>query len=356
MKDKILVLGTLGAAPEWLQILPLGKVELRDSRQPFEVTAADLEAIIQKFQADGVDLVVDYEHQSLSGNKAVAAGWITELQARGDGLYARVEWTRDAVAHIDGKEYRYYSPVLQMAPNTRRPQKLMHVGLTNVPAIKNLAPLLAAKFGGEGEPEVLMLKDPPEKMSGPQKQEEATAMFKNLILKLGLTPEATEAEVLALVDSREQEAVALKQLVAALPEIATVLGLEANATISQIKGTVLALKQGQDELAGLKGKVLALETESSEAKAEAAVSEALKARKITPAEREFALKHARRDLAEFRAWVAAKPEVVPGNLNLPRSGPGAGGVDAEELAMCCLMGIKPEAFKITKDTLAQEGR
>lgn len=157
----IYVCATGGQAPEWIQILPLGKVALRDSREPFEVSQADLATIIAKFKADGLDVVIDYEHQSLSGDKAVAAGWIKELQARDDGLYGRVEWTKTARQHIEAHEYRYYSPVLKMAPKTRHPEELLHAALTNTPAMTKLAPLLAAKFdGGESQIMVLAAADP----------------------------------------------------------------------------------------------------------------------------------------------------------------------------------------------------
>src|SRR5512139_4138080 len=135
------------ALPEWIRLLPLGQVELSDSREPFEVDAASLAAMVAAFRSRGVDLVIDYEHQSLQGERAPAAGWIKDLEARPDGLWARVEWTRQARQYLLSKEYRYFSPVLRLDPATRRPTALMHLGLTNVPAIKHLPPLVA-KWGG----------------------------------------------------------------------------------------------------------------------------------------------------------------------------------------------------------------
>jgi phage I-like protein len=131
------------ALPEWIRILPLGQVELSDSREPFEVDEASLSSMVAAFRSRGVDLVIDYEHQSLQGERAPAAGWIKDLEARPDGLWARVEWTRQAQEYLLSKEYRYFSPVLRLDPATRRPMALMHLGLTNVPAIKRLPPLVA---------------------------------------------------------------------------------------------------------------------------------------------------------------------------------------------------------------------
>ena len=139
------------ALPEWIRVLPLGTVELSDHREPFMVDDASLRSMAADFHSRGVDLVIDYEHQSLQGERAPAAGWIKELEARGDGLWARVDWTQQARDYLEKKEYRYFSPVLRLDPETRKPVALMHMGLTNVPAIKHLRPLVA-RWGGKPPP------------------------------------------------------------------------------------------------------------------------------------------------------------------------------------------------------------
>jgi hypothetical protein len=121
-----------GQAPEWVRLLPLGDVPLGDDREPLWVDQEALAAMVAHFQARGLDLVVDYEHQTLSGSKAPAAGWIKELEIRiagetpapQDGLYARVEWTATAEKHLAAREYRYFSPVLRLEDKTRRPLAL----------------------------------------------------------------------------------------------------------------------------------------------------------------------------------------------------------------------------------------
>jgi phage I-like protein len=352
----IVPLEMAGQAPEWLRILPLGKVQLRDGRQPFEVDADSLNAIVNNFKAGGVDLVVDYEHQSLGPDKAPAAGWIKDLEARSDGLYARIDWTAVALQHIEAGEYRYYSPVLKMDPETRRPAALMHAALTNVPAIQGLAPLLAAKYGGEGEPEFVFLRSQAE-TPAPQQQEEATAMLKQLILKLGLKPEATEAEVLALVETRVLEAVALKAQAEALPEIALDLGLDKTATSAQIKGAVLALKQGQDHLTTLQTEVAALKAENAQAKAAAAVDEAMQAGKLQPSQTEWALEYASRDLEGFKVFVEKSPKIVPVGEAFKISqdrGAGPDGLTPDELAVCKQLNLTPAAFKAQRQA-QQEG-
>ena len=70
------------ALPEWIRVLPRGVVELSDHREPFMVDEASLMSMAADFRSRGVDLVIDYEHQSLQGERAPAAGWIKELEAR----------------------------------------------------------------------------------------------------------------------------------------------------------------------------------------------------------------------------------------------------------------------------------
>ncbi len=148
MTPQALLLREAEPLPEWLRLLPRGPVELVDGREPLEIDEEALARIVAAFQARGVDLVVDYEHQSLKGGRAPAAGWIKELSAREDGLWARVEWTPAARDYLRNREYRYFSPVLRLNPESRRPEALLQVALTNVPAIRGLPPLVA-KFQGE---------------------------------------------------------------------------------------------------------------------------------------------------------------------------------------------------------------
>jgi phage I-like protein len=430
MKNSLLVysLAAQGQPAEWVRILPEGKVALRegDSRQPFEVTAAAMNLMVQRFRDNKIDLVVDYEHQSLGPGKAPAAGWIKDLEARADGLYARIDWTATALQFLREGEYRYYSPVLMVDPKTRQPFDLKSMALTNTPALNgaHLAPLLAAKYGDEGEVEILDLRDfntgerkraaeegsalpdgsfpikdradisnaihdygraqdkaaaqkhiiarakalncmdllPADWPGSTKKSEEATAMLKDLILKFGLKPEATEAEVLAQVDSREQEAVALKAQVAALPEIATALGLSkpAEATPAQIKGAVLALKAGQDQLTTLQSEVAVLKAETAQDKAETAVAAALTAGKITPPQRAWALKYAGDDPAGFASYVATATKVVPVHepLKVKLEGGQETVLAPEEAVICKAMSLTPEAFKAqqVKEQAQKEAR
>lgn len=144
--------------PEWIRILPLGEVKLGDGRKPFRVTEASLAGIVEAWRQRGNDMVIDYEHQTVRGQEAPAAGWVKEMVIKPDGLWGRVEWTARAEEYLARKEYRYFSPVVEL-DDERVVRDLLHVALTNVPAMANLTPLVLAadrekngleaeKFGG----------------------------------------------------------------------------------------------------------------------------------------------------------------------------------------------------------------
>lgn len=124
-----------GTAPEWVHLLPEGKMTGRDGRS-FEL--ADAPGLLLAFQSSGVDLPVDYEHQNdrpeakLSG-PVPAAGWIKELKADESGLWGRVEWTATAREMIARKEYRYLSPSFLFHPKTRQILRLNGAGLVHNP-------------------------------------------------------------------------------------------------------------------------------------------------------------------------------------------------------------------------------
>lgn len=321
--------------PEWIRLLPVGKVDLVDGRPPVEVDRESLTALVAEFEARGVDLVVDYEHQSLQGGRAPAAGWIKELEARDDGLWARVEWTAQAQEYLRQKEYRYFSPVLRLDPETRRPLALMQVALTNVPAMKGVAPLVA-KYGGEasalnGEVSATGGEDgrnlPVEERKG----------------RPGPAPEASEKALW-------REARELFQ------ELAAALGLAEGAGVAQVKDSLLALKAGAAQAEALKAELETLKARLAEEQTNRTVGEALKAGKISPAQKGWALDYCRRDPEGFRAFVAGAPQVVPVGVSLDLA-PGAqtakGQLTPEEMAVCRAANLSPEEYLKAKKEMHQ---
>lgn len=66
----------VGGAPEVISVLPFGHVV--SQKGEFDVDEESLAAMKEQIAQRGVDLVVDYEHQTLTGERAPAAGWVKE--------------------------------------------------------------------------------------------------------------------------------------------------------------------------------------------------------------------------------------------------------------------------------------
>ena len=309
-----------GQAPEWVRLLPLGDFPLGDDREPLWVDQEALAAMVAHFQERGLDLVVDYEHQTLSGHKAPAAGWIKELEAREDGLWARMEWTATAQDHLAAREYRYFSPVLRLEDKTRRPLALLHAALTNTPAINGLTPLVAKRQ---------IPPDPPLEKGG----------------NYGLAGQQGEG----------LKSDSLKHL----QDLAVLLGLPENAGASRVRGAVLALKGNLEHLQGVQEELAALKEELATRTVQEEVEAAIASGKIQPCQRDSALRYARQDLEGFRSYVEnALPQAPLGRLNLspnPRGDRSAGeGLTPQQILICQKMGVSPEAFKAQETYLKRE--
>lgn len=115
MKDFFILKGgdvELTGVPETIAVLPLGHVV--SSKGEFDVDEGSFQAMKAQIAQRGVDLVVDYEHQTLKGVEAPAAGWVKELKLEGGSIVAVVEWTPRGAEYLKNKEYRYLSPVVNV--------------------------------------------------------------------------------------------------------------------------------------------------------------------------------------------------------------------------------------------------
>ncbi len=198
-----------------------------------------------------------------------AAGWIKELQAREDGIWARVEWTPRAAELLAHKEYRYLSPVFRYRAKDGVATELTGAGLTHNPN-----PYLTAAASRK-ETETMPLPDKPAAL-------------------LGVPADCTEEQALAacqrLIDAREAAH-------AREPDPAQYV-------------PVAMHKRVADELARLQAEIARRE-------AEAAVEAAMSARKVSPGLKDWTLAYASRDLEGFKAFAAAVPEIVPSSNPSP---------------------------------------
>ena len=189
---------------------------------PWHLSAEAAQAIIRLAAGRSTDIALDYEHQTLyaekNGKPAPASGWLDprSLEWREDGLYGAITWTAAASAAIDANEYRYLSPVFPYDANGV-PLDLLHLALTNTPAIDEGAAQLAAA-------RMSVTNDTPE--------ETDTVDREQLIAALGLAKEATDEQITTAI-------AALKAAKADADAFRTELGANADAKPAE---AVAALK------------------------------------------------------------------------------------------------------------------
>lgn len=122
--------------PNEIKILPVGTVN--SEKGNFIVDKEAYEAMKAAMQRRGVDIVVDYEHQTLKDCQAPASGWVKELIYTPDAIVAKVEWTSRAKEYLENKEYKYLSPVVLTRKKDRKAIVLHSLALTNTPAINGM--------------------------------------------------------------------------------------------------------------------------------------------------------------------------------------------------------------------------
>lgn len=134
------------APPDAFRIFTAGKVVT--SKGTFLFDDASASAVMADYAEHGNELMVDYDHASLSAMAvdpalaSRAAGWFS-IELRAGELWAvNVRWTEPAALALSRKEWRYMSPAFQTEGD--RIVSLMNVALTNMPATRRLQPLMAA--------------------------------------------------------------------------------------------------------------------------------------------------------------------------------------------------------------------
>lgn len=217
-----------GTPPEWIKVTPRGATGTRDGRQ----YTFNPETLVSRFKADGVDVPLDMDHglalRATQGERIDAVGYATALEARPDGTYAKVNWLDGGKAALSARTHRYISP--SFFPDTAGNAVWLHsISLVAAPAIG--MPALAALGAGSGSPSTI-----------------AEA--------LGLEASADDATCLATLAAIRSEFVPLS------------LFNDTVATLNAANGTIAELR-----------------TAERRNRVETLIGDALKARKIVPAQR-----------------------------------------------------------------------
>lgn len=168
---------------------------------------------------------------------------------------------------------------------------------------------------------------------------EGGATMKLIMKSLGLAENATEAEAVVALNARDTKGAA-----AAAP-VGELLALTGKATASEALGVVQGWKLGAEQTAALSARVATLEAEQTEREVAAVVAELLSAGKLTPAQKEFALKLGRTDFAQLKAFAEVAVKVVPFGAAHREPGRAPGVADMGDRKWEALSGKQKAALK-----------
>lgn len=198
--------------PKWCQLFPMGTHHNGGwPKAGVTVDKAFCDTMVANWKKiGGPELVVDYFHKTNDENapnsERVAAGWMQQLEARADGLWALIRWTEKARDHIRADELRCLSPEFALNgldPHSGKPQgpTLICAGLLTNPAFKEMPRVAANAVTDPAAPNPAV---PEQAMTRAQ----IDAMLKAAGITLAAT--ATDAEAAAALSKHVTDTAALK--------------------------------------------------------------------------------------------------------------------------------------------------
>lgn len=135
--------------PDWVQLSPHG--DFPHARGTQRVTPEVVARVVREFDSlaaklerlfGGLPFYIGHPDLPTAAPEAdrKAYGWITQLEARPDGLFARVKWSDPGLELLRQGHYKYLSPLWEAAPagvergrQIYHPERLVSAGLTNTP-------------------------------------------------------------------------------------------------------------------------------------------------------------------------------------------------------------------------------
>ena len=130
-----------GDRKQWVRYMPSGTFATRDGRGPWTLTDPESVVSASFSYSAGQPIPVDYDHALMAASEvrtpAPAAGWITELAVKPDGIWGLTEWTPKAAAQLAAREYRFVSPTFKHTTDGIV-LCLWSAALTNQPALTAL--------------------------------------------------------------------------------------------------------------------------------------------------------------------------------------------------------------------------
>jgi len=334
-----------------LQILPAGEFRATDGRptdvKAWYIDAAIAASIIAEVSARQNRLVIDYEHQTLlaaeNGKPAPAAGWFKQLEWReGDGLYAiGVEWTDAAKAHIEAKEYLYFSPVFSYSKKTGAVESVLLGAITNNPALDGMSEVAVAAASK------LLTNTESLTMDLDELLERLRWMF-NLPTLATADDILTEVnKAVDLIKADNATAAASFNLIAHLSaQHQSIASLTAQIeTPDPAKFVPLSVMQE------MQTQLTALNKQINDGEVEDLVTVALSSSRLLPAQEPWARELGAKDIAALKSYLdTAQPIVALTGTQTGGKIPDADGITGltdSQLAVCKQMGVSPEDYKKT---------
>jgi phage I-like protein len=269
------------------------------------------------------------------GLDAPAVGYVTEMEERESGIWARVDWTARGRELLADRAYWGISPVIQFDKKSRRVRAIARAALTNDPAVANLSPLSTKE----------------------------NAMFLSKVAEmLGLDPEAGEDDILAALEKRLADPDDAAPL-AALSRIGAAMGLEGDdlslgELVSAARGLRAAGGEQGEALAALQTEVAELRSAEKRRAASAFVEAAIRDRRAgVAAERETYVALHMENPGRAEKLVAALPKLGETHTGGPAPDPDvSGALGADHTRLAEMLGIDPEKYKarLDADAKAQE--
>jgi phage I-like protein len=328
------------APPEWVMLIPAGEFSGRDGRGPFRLVNAG--RVIAATEALGLTagVPIDYDHATdfaaPKGRPAPAAGWIRKLEERDGALWGRVDWTPHGAKAITSREYRYISPVFQYSPDGDV-TRLLRAGLTNNPNLYLTA--ISARAAGVVAPH-------------PEGSNAMDTLLQQLCDLLGLDDDSSPEDVLDAVralsegvgDDDDDDGEGDGAQGDDCADGGDVDAMRAGAGADPAR--FVAVAQFQRVL----GELNQMRAERAGERAERAVDDAIKAGKLIPAQRRWAISYCQADFKGFAAFAARQPaafgagfESAAASFTSPPLAATAA-LTATETAICAQLGVSAEDY------------
>lgn len=307
-----------GEPPSEFRIFKAGKN--RTSKGEFTLTAKSCASVMAAYTEQGNPLAVDYNHAMLLGrgdpaDDGSAAAWFKPESRDGDIWATDVEWTPRATKKLLDREFRFVSPAFDH--DKREITSIINVALTNIPATKNMTPIVASQIP-DLEPE-----------------ETEIPMLKNLVAMLSLAEKTTEAEALAEISTQKQT----------LTSLLALTGKEASA---EALAVVTVWKDSSAQVEVLSQRIAALETEKKDGEVKAILEKAILEKRVSPAEVEKMSALGKKDFEMFKSLVAVRPVMLGAAAKENAAGTLPTVLNAEEMKIAEMLGQSPEDFAKAK--------